>query len=510
MIDFRCGKTLVSKWQTYKNTSQRITQLVTRLEGIWIRSEEQITALQDIWDFLPTPYQLHQQRILRELYPKLQTAIHEITDLTGVEQNNQHSLAATLDSLSWRKRAKYSLLETHLLLLVDELEAWQRRFDPSWFLIIRIANTGIDAALTKTAERTSREAANVLPTLQRIRRELQQGNISGSGQTVVRQPSFLLPGMRTIPWSTSVFAKAKDCPHDIIVDTTTYPRNSDFAIVAGHVDNLARLLSISDPSNLGLLACVGVIQLPGADDREPFQFQLLFKIPTRLENPSSLRSMLAGPPGPLDDRFTIARFLVRSIMSVHTAAFVHKNIRPETIIVFKRTDSQAIVPFLVGFERFRLAAAGTALAGDAHWERNIYRHPSRQGTAPEHYYTMQHDVYSLGVCLLEIGLWTSFVSLSEENPTPASRLGITDILSLSNKREVAIKIKSRLIDLARDGLPPTMGRTYADVVVACLTCLDPGESSVFDVHRASEDDDGVVIGVEYMERILERIESISL
>ena len=508
MINFRCGKALVSKWQTYKDAHQRIAQLVTRLEGIWIRSEEQIKALQDIWEFLPISYQRHQQRILQELYAQLQTATHDVTGLARTEQNAQHGFVVKLDTFNWRKRAKYTLHEASLLLVLDGLEAWQRRFDPSWFLIIRIANTGIDTALSKTAERTSREGASILPIVQRIRRELQKREVSGSSQSVVRQSSFLVPGMRPIPGSSSVLAKAQACPNDIIVDTTTYPKNSDFDIVAGHVDNLARLLSISDPSTLGLLACVGVIPLPSANDGEPNQFQMLFEIPTGLVNPSSLRSILAKPPGPLDDRFAIARCLARSIMSVHSAAFVHKNIRPETIILFQQTDSPAIIAFPVGFERFRLAAAGTALAGDARWERNIYRHPSRQGTALEQYYIMQHDIYSLGVCLLEIGLWISFVSLSEENPTPAPQLGITNLLEMKNKREVAIKIKARLVDLAQDELPTTMGRAYADVVGACLTCLDPGESSVLDRQPATGDDDGVVIGVDYMEQIYGRLESI--
>lgn len=49
------------------------------------------------------------------------------------------------------------------------------------------------------------------------------------------------------------------------------------------------------------------------------------------------------------------------------------------------------------------------MQGDDKWQDNLYRHPERQGKNPEESYTMHHDVYSLGVCLLEIGLWTSFV-----------------------------------------------------------------------------------------------------
>ncbi len=42
------------------------------------------------------------------------------------------------------------------------------------------------------------------------------------------------------------------------------------------------------------------------------------------------------------------------------------------------------------------------------------------------HYQMQHDIYSLGVVLLEIGLWTSFVTyaedLEDEIPDPAPLL----------------------------------------------------------------------------------------
>ena len=405
------------------------------------------------------------------------------------------------ESLGPWKRARYCLIESSLQVVLDDLEAWQRRFDPSWYLIIRIANSGVDNALTGVSKGT-----NAVSSLQLIRRELQKKSASKSSKSVIRQPHFLLPCSSTIPWSTSMLAKAHVHPHSIIVDTTSYPVGTDFAMAAGYVDNLARLLSASDPSTLGLLTCLGVIPLPG-NEGESSQFQLLFEVPSGLMDPFSLRSMLAGPPGPLHNRFTIAKSLARSVLSVHTAAFIHKNIRPETIISFKKIDTEGIVPFLVGFERFRLAVAGTAMVGDMHWERNIYRHPSRQGIFPEDYYEMQHDVYSLGVCLLEIGLWISFVSLSE-NPTPAAALNISDIVSLKNKREAAGRVKNRFLHMAQVDLPPIMGKRYADVVVDCLACLDPGKSSVFNDHQAIQDDDGIVLEVDYIERILERLESI--
>jgi hypothetical protein len=57
------------------------------------------------------------------------------------------------------------------------------------------------------------------------------------------------------------------------------------------------------------------------------------------------------------------------------------------------------------------------------WDRNVYRHPLRQGDRPAEAYRMQHDIYSLGVCLLEIGLWESFVEYTTEHERPQARVG---------------------------------------------------------------------------------------
>lgn len=51
-----------------------------------------------------------------------------------------------------------------------------------------------------------------------------------------------------------------------------------------------------------------------------------------------------------------------------------------------------------------MADIDSARMGDNLMDRNFYRHPNRQGESPKDIYVMQHDIYSLGICLLEIGL----------------------------------------------------------------------------------------------------------
>src|SRR5262249_5202138 len=125
----------------------------------------------------------------------------------------------------------------------------------------------------------------------------------------------------------------------------------------------------------------------------------------------------------------IAKQLVRSVSYIHTCDFVHKDIRPENILVFSSNESPLGSSFLLGFNQFRNANFQTNLFGDPAWHRNLYRHPQRQGAFVQERYMMQHDIYSLGVCLLEIGLWRSFIWYPTDNgnstPVPALPLGLS-------------------------------------------------------------------------------------
>lgn len=47
--------------------------------------------------------------------------------------------------------------------------------------------------------------------------------------------------------------------------------------------------------------------------------------------------------------------------------------------------------------------------GDKEWTKNFYCYEERQGTEPQQRYAIKHDIYSLGICLLEIGLWESLI-----------------------------------------------------------------------------------------------------
>jgi hypothetical protein len=157
---------------------------------------------------------------------------------------------------------------------------------------------------------------------------------------------------------------------------------------------------------------------------------------------------------------------------------------------------------LVGFEKFRLADGQTLRQGDSSWEKDLYRHPSRQGLQPEEDYVLQHDIYSLGVLLLEIGLWTSFVvqGSSPDNFTPGPALNINGFLAEKNQRKKATEIKRTLVDMASNRLPNKMGWKYTNIVLSCLTCLDKVNNGFGDEDQFM-DEDGILVGVRYIESV---------
>lgn len=176
-----------------------------------------------------------------------------------------------------------------------------------------------------------------------------------------------------------------------------------------------------------------------------------------------------------------------------------QNIRPETILVFADGSNRLGPSFLSGFERIRPSGTATERSGDLEWQKNLYRHPTRQGLWPEQLYNMQHDIYSLGVCLLELALWHPFVRYDGDTVIPCPDLNIMAAMSDKDRRRGAFTIKKELVAMAEDRLPSLIGEKYTGLTMACLTCLDNGDNSMFgsDV----KDQDGIIVGVRYIEKV---------
>lgn len=426
------------------------------------------------------------------LISKLSNIITKFEKLHKKEQDNRPTEHQVTDIKKW----KYVLVKQGLDESIDDLATWQKIFDPSWFLILRVSHPSIDQELSRnrSADSSFARAHSLRDALREEPLEKLSVFLPKDGLETAR--------MRGIPFASAKCMQRAGSDKWLIVDCIPCDPEADIDLVTKDVRELARKLSSVEPLTFGILQCRGVVRVADSSTRRPSSFDFIFQIPKELSNePKSLRGYLSLNFNlTLTTRFQLAKQLAKSISYVHTLGFVHKNIRPETVLGFQSSESRFDLFFLVGFEKIRMADGRTRRSGDSVWEKNLYRHPHRQGLNPEDVYKMQHDIYSLGVCLLEIGLWESFLSYEDgaTAPLPAAALGIT---SDSPEFKRPALMKEHLIALAKRDLAKRMGERYEKVVINCLTCLDEDNMN-FSNPSEFEDPDGVLIGVKYIEKVL--------
>lgn len=222
--------------------------------------------------------------------------------------------------------------------------------------------------------------------------------------------------------------------------------------------------------------------------------KLVFELPSNVVKIQSLRQMLREEnTHSLNARLELARSLSRAVLFTHAYQYVHKNIRSSNILVGEshRKDSTESCGqvLLAGFGDSRAESAFSKGLGDSRNEYDIYRHPSRTGSELLPKYTFLHDVYSLGVCLLEIGLWTDL--LDED----------WKALHNASARERSEMLKT----YAEEYLPVEMGTAYRDVVLDCLGGVDGSF-----VHDVAQPSDGRQVGMGYIEIVLDGLGVISI
>jgi hypothetical protein len=208
---------------------------------------------------------------------------------------------------------------------------------------------------------------------------------------IVFKPTTILPTDETpIPFSSALLCQSPDLKEHVLVDTMICNPIADVVQTTRDVRKLARILSKVDPSTFGLLACTGVVkssttttctEQPISDihqgkSKEAPTFRFLFAIPTSLSSPKSLRALLieSNPWYPLNIRFDLAKQLTSSVLFIHSSQFVHKNIRPETTIIFEKGGQSASDLgglFLVEFEKFRPAEGITYRTSDGIWQHDL-------------------------------------------------------------------------------------------------------------------------------------------
>ena len=226
------------------------------------------------------------------------------------------------------------------------------------------------------------------------------------------------------------------------------------------VAHLAKLLSYPGVSSQGFrtLQCIGIVRYDiTRGNKQIHQYGFVNEFPSHGGNVvhdfESLSTAIASKTEirpTLGERFRLARALAETLFNFHSVDWLHKSIRSDNILLFRGMKSfNFSEPYLFGFEFSRAEGDQSTTDNDDSLINNLYRHPRRQGL-PDARFSILHDIYALGVVLLEVGIWR-----------PLS--GFDDFSSMAPD-----DIKNSLIEHANVRLPHYMGQDYADAVVKCL------------------------------------------
>lgn len=517
---------MTQAYQAFKDAGDEIKDRILIIEAVWHRSSIQIEFARRIFSTVPKEHCRIHLDAFETLRAKLVAAVNKLESVAA--PFSKDSRTGIIIS-----RLKYAVIRDSLDAAIADLERWQRVFDPSWFLLLRIGDALIDAELTskfdapqKTITRSSR-ATQPLMTASNLR-----GALSG-GQPLDVHVSLPENGLAwetavLVPFSTTKIIQRSGSTKWFVVDSILRDPSLNISAARTDAENLAKKLKHIDPSVFGLLNCHGLVKRKNKTSGHLTSIDLIFRFPTNPTSPPdvgkplgiSLRERLMQPSSlSLTRVLEIARQLASAVSFIHTCEFVHKNIRPETILFFQDSEKPGGFgpPYIMGFDSFRNVNFQTLRKGDISWHRNLYRHPQRQGVKADDAYVMQHDVYSLGVCLLELGLWESFVSYpqgDEGEPTPSETMKQLFCHFPPDNVEVeavmfGVQTKDNLVQLARATLPRRMGDKFTAVVVTCLSCLDDDNTEFFgDAGDDMEDQDGVLIGTRFIEKVLLRLNDI--
>ncbi|KAH7083627.1 hypothetical protein FB567DRAFT_604662 [Paraphoma chrysanthemicola] len=195
--------------------------------------------------------------------------------------------------------------------------------------------------------------------------------------------------------------------------------------------------------------CIGFVPMEAA-------FGFLYPFPDATEGPGTLLTLLDAKPKiipALESRIQLANKLVLCIAGLQSVGWLHRNFSSANILFFTKqglsSEETIVSPYVVGLTRARPDQDTWHSEGPDDARLVDYCHPEY---AISRRFQLAYDYYSLGIVLLEIGLWRSVGSITGKWPTATPEV----------KRE-------RLMGKYATDLRSQMGSAYYGAV---LTCMD--------------------------------------
>lgn len=240
-------------------------------------------------------------------------------------------------------------------------------------------------------------------------------------------------------------------------------------------ENLAILLSRVETASFHTLQCKGFMKRNGF-------ILLVFELPTSTvpvaittssDRPyltlSDVRKQQDYLPD-LDTRLSWALKLAETVLQLHTAGWVHKDISPAHILFLKRQgqneskSGQFAGPYLLGFGYAReISPSAFSEEQQDVGEENAYRHTLAQGLRRDHPFRPPFDLYALGIVLIELGLWLPIKDILQIAHSKIPNAFIDPLTMLSVRRKMEFSLPRNFVDAAVIALTNSTTREYINL-----------------------------------------------
>ena len=164
---------------------------------------------------------------------------------------------------------------------IKDLETWYHRWDPSWFLIARLAVPSIDLAIREqraaTENPSERRSLTILDDLRNALRAVENQNGS-SFEFLSNTVAFGLSA--DIKHSTVSKAIRFDTNEAVLIEIIPCRENTNKHDLQDDIQKLVRILSTMDSRTCNILMCTGVQKINDRDGQLQ-GFSVLFQPPTK-------------------------------------------------------------------------------------------------------------------------------------------------------------------------------------------------------------------------------------
>ncbi|KAK6527504.1 hypothetical protein TWF694_004487 [Orbilia ellipsospora] len=264
----------------------------------------------------------------------------------------------------------------------------------------------------------------------------------------------------------ALVSSGRNSERNVLIEWILYAdhETSFFEKLVARIEALAALLNSTNPADFRILHCSGFVH-----ESTDSAFGLIFDFPQKPDLvPKSLVDIIKETSNlrerpTLGSRFQLALDLALSLFGFHKVGWLHKSISPYNVLFFinLRTTKAARWlenPHMTGFNHSRQDdALAFTLGPDGNEAISRYYHPQySQNSKPQVAYRIEFDYYSLGLVLLEIGLWDTLDEIVKKRKR-----------KYGSKDEMLQDLKKARVPL----LGHFMGKDYQDAVNACLSGL---------------------------------------